>query len=329
MATVLSIDGGGVRGIIPAVILEFLEGELEKLDGVGARLADYFDVIGGTSTGGLITALITTPNSENQNRPVRPAKDTIRFYQDKSAIVFSKMENPPYPNKYSNIPLHNLANENLGSTWLRQTLTNVVIPSYDINSGKPSIFYTSQAKADTSMDALLSDVCMGTSAAPTYFPPYVFSSFKLLDGGMVANDPTSLAVDEARKLTSASEFLVISLGTGTGAAAGASYGAQVASDLDWILDKNGDVSIVNVHSKASQYKLDETENQLRIQAYGLSESELELDNASKDNLDKLKRRAEKLLEEPRTNMPNESNKDALVRLAKSLSENRKQKLQLQ
>ena len=51
LITILSIDGGGIRGIIPAKILEFLESELQKLDGEVARIADYFDVIAGTSTG--------------------------------------------------------------------------------------------------------------------------------------------------------------------------------------------------------------------------------------------------------------------------------------
>nr|GEZ90639.1 patatin-like protein 2 [Tanacetum cinerariifolium] len=64
LITILSIDGGGVRGIIPSVILEFLETELQKLDGEDARLADYFDVIAGTSTGGLVTSMLTTPDEE-------------------------------------------------------------------------------------------------------------------------------------------------------------------------------------------------------------------------------------------------------------------------
>nr|XP_007160175.1 hypothetical protein PHAVU_002G299200g [Phaseolus vulgaris]ESW32169.1 hypothetical protein PHAVU_002G299200g [Phaseolus vulgaris] len=59
LVTILSIDGGGIRGIIPATILDFLESQLQELDGPEARLADYFDVISGTSTGGLVTAMLT------------------------------------------------------------------------------------------------------------------------------------------------------------------------------------------------------------------------------------------------------------------------------
>ncbi|GER47813.1 patatin group A-3 [Striga asiatica] len=75
---VLSIDGGGVRGIIPGVILGFLESELQKLDGPHARIADYFDVVAGTSIGGLVTAMLMAPDPEN--RPLFTAKEVKDFY---------------------------------------------------------------------------------------------------------------------------------------------------------------------------------------------------------------------------------------------------------
>lgn len=114
--TVLCIDGGGVRGLIPATIIAFLEAELQvsmvtwfsgwlsattsysnlnsvlflvllqKLDGPEARIADYFDVIAGTSTGGLVTAMLTAPNKEK--RPLFAAKDIIQFYLDNSPKIF-------------------------------------------------------------------------------------------------------------------------------------------------------------------------------------------------------------------------------------------------
>ncbi|KAJ0604148.1 putative patatin-like phospholipase domain, Acyl transferase/acyl hydrolase/lysophospholipase [Helianthus annuus] len=116
LITILSIDGGGVRGIIPGVILNFLETELQvwftsmatykffffasflivnsyvdlkiqqKLDCENARLADYFDVIAGTSTGGIVTAMLTTPNEEG--RPVFTAKDVVDFYVEHCPKIF-------------------------------------------------------------------------------------------------------------------------------------------------------------------------------------------------------------------------------------------------
>ncbi|KAI3807236.1 hypothetical protein L1987_23161 [Smallanthus sonchifolius] len=86
LITILSIDGGGVRGIISSVILDFLETELQKLDGKNARVADYFDVIAGTSTGGIVTAMLTTPNEEG--RPLFAAKDVTEFYLEHCPKIF-------------------------------------------------------------------------------------------------------------------------------------------------------------------------------------------------------------------------------------------------
>ncbi|KDP31911.1 hypothetical protein JCGZ_12372 [Jatropha curcas] len=86
LITVLSIDGGGVRGIIPGVILAYLESKLQELDGEEARLADYFDLIAGTSTGGLIAAMLAAPNE--QDRPLFAAKDLVPFYLQNSPKIF-------------------------------------------------------------------------------------------------------------------------------------------------------------------------------------------------------------------------------------------------
>lgn len=84
--TVLAIDGGGIRGLIPGTILAFLEARLQELDGPDARLADYFDCIAGTSTGGLITAMLTAPGEDK--RPLFAARDINRFYLDNGPHIF-------------------------------------------------------------------------------------------------------------------------------------------------------------------------------------------------------------------------------------------------
>jgi predicted acylesterase/phospholipase RssA len=84
--TVLSIDGGGVRGIIPGTILAFLEEKLQEIDGPDARIADYIDVISGTSTGGLVTAMLTAP--DKKGRPLFAARDITNFYLDHSPKIF-------------------------------------------------------------------------------------------------------------------------------------------------------------------------------------------------------------------------------------------------
>ncbi|XP_040998534.1 patatin-like protein 2 isoform X1 [Juglans microcarpa x Juglans regia] len=224
--TVLSIDGGGIRGLIPGTILDFLESEFQKLDGEDARIADYFDVIAGTSTGGLVTAMITAPNEKN--RPVFAAKDIKDFYLNHcpkifpqnnfplfplTAKIFKALSGPKYDGKY----LHNLVREKLGSTRIHQTLTNVVIPSFDLKRLQPTVFSSYEVKKNPSLDALLSDVCIATSAAPTYLPPYYFETkdqegnvreFNLTDGGVAANNPVSFKLFQILPDTNNSNFSI-------------------------------------------------------------------------------------------------------------------------
>jgi len=86
MITILTVNGGGVRGLIPATILEFLEAKLQELDGPDVRIADYFDVIAGTSTGGLITAMLAAPNENN--RPLFTAEGITKFYLEQCSSIF-------------------------------------------------------------------------------------------------------------------------------------------------------------------------------------------------------------------------------------------------
>ncbi|KAL0323950.1 UNVERIFIED_CONTAM: Patatin-like protein 1 [Sesamum calycinum] len=245
LITILSIDGGGIRGIIPAKVLEFLESELQKLDGEDARVADYFDVIAGTSTGGLVSAMLTAPDANN--RPLYAAKDIAPFYVEHGPKIFPQkggvigsvestvvqLGGPKYNGKY----LQKLVRDNLGQTRLHDTLTNVVIPTFDIRNMQPTIFSSYEMKNLPYLDALLSDICIGTSAAPTFFPAHHFTNadasgnswdFNLIDGGVAANNPTLVAIREVTKQVFRNDpdffpiqpmeynrLLVISLGTGS------------------------------------------------------------------------------------------------------------------
>jgi predicted acylesterase/phospholipase RssA len=94
LITILSIDGGGIRGLIPATIITYLEAKLQELDGPDARIADYFDVIAGTSTGALLTSMLAAP--DENNRPLFAAKDLTTFYLENGPKIFpqKKYRNP-------------------------------------------------------------------------------------------------------------------------------------------------------------------------------------------------------------------------------------------
>ncbi|XP_065632734.1 patatin-like protein 2 isoform X2 [Quercus suber] len=126
-----------------------------KLDGEDARIADYFDVISGTSTGGLVTAMLAAP--DENNRPVFAAKDIKDFYLNQCPRIFLLNSCPVLPHltkiikalagpKYDGKYLHKLVKEKLGHTKLEKTLTNVVIPTFDIKRLQQTIFSSYEVK---------------------------------------------------------------------------------------------------------------------------------------------------------------------------------------
>ncbi|XP_057817109.1 patatin-like protein 2 isoform X4 [Cryptomeria japonica] len=285
--TILSIDGGGVRGLIPAQALEFLEAKLQELDGPGARLADYFDLIAGTSTGGLMTAMIASPNAHN--RPLFSSKEMTNFYKKWLPEIFPqtiwsrfrKAKSYIRGCKYSGQCLHMILHENIPTLRLSETMTNVLIPTFDVKLHQPVIFSTLQAKENALKDPFLKDVCIGTSAAPTFLPPHYFKthdqssgrsrSFHLIDGGIAANNPTLLAMNQITGVLvkenpifktirpqDEGKILVLSLGTGQEDSTSASYDAKDVARwgcLQWIKNKNR-IPISDVFINASADMVD-------------------------------------------------------------------------
>ncbi|XP_059639681.1 patatin-like protein 1 [Cornus florida] len=337
LITILSIDGGGIRGIIPGVILAYLESQLQELDGEDARLADYFDVISGTSTGGLITAMLTAPN-ENK-RPLYAANEITPFYLKQSPQIFRQtrgifasvmnlvkaLVGPKYDGKY----LHKLLRGILGGTRLHQTLTSVVIPTFDIKNLQPTIFSSYQVTDAPILDALLSDICIGTSAAPTYLPAYSFENhdqqgnvkeFNLIDGGVAANNPALVAVSEVTKQLlkknpdffpmkpmDYDRFLIISIGTGSPKSEH-KYNVKKASKwglVGWLYN-NGSTPLVDIFNQGSADMVDfhicvvaealhSVDNYLRIQVDTLSGDLASVDVSTEKNLENLVKVGEDLL----------------------------------
>ncbi|WCJ35387.1 Patatin-like protein 2 [Euphorbia peplus] len=342
LITVLSIDGGGIRGLIPGTILSFLESQLQKLDGEDARLADYFDVMAGTSTGGLVTAMLASP--DENNRPIFAAKDINDFYLNECPKIFPQQSCALFPNtskiikalsgpKYDGKYLHSLVQKKLGSLRLNQTLTNVVIPTFDIKTLQPTVFSSYQVKSEPLLNALLSDICIATSAAPTYLPAHLFEThddksgeireFNLIDGGVAANNPTLVAMGEVKKeiIRGSQDFfpmkpmdygkyLVLSLGTGS-TKAEEKYDAKEAAKwgiLGWLTSHNS-TPLIDVFSQASADMVDlhlsvvfqalhSQNNYLRIQDDTLSKTVSSVDVATTKNLDDLVEVGEKLLSKP-------------------------------
>lgn len=341
LITILSIDGGGIRGIIPGVILAYLEAQLQELDGEDARLVDYFDVIAGTSTGGLVTAMLTAPNENN--RPLYAAKDITPFYLQHSPKIFPQTKGVPFGGmikvfkdfigpQYNGKYLHKLIKDILGETRLHQTLTSVVIPTFDIKILQPVIFSSYRLTNNPIRDAPLSDICISTSAAPTFLPAHYFTTtdfqgniteFNLIDGGVTANNPTLVAISEVTRQVFKQDpnffpikpmdfgrFLVISLGTGA-TKSEQKYNAQMASKwgvIGWLFSKGGtpivdafnqsSTDMVDFHNSVVFQALHSEDNYLRIQDDTLSGDVSSVDIATESNLENLVKIGEELLKKP-------------------------------
>lgn len=236
-ANILSIDGGGIRGILPAKVLAYIEERLIA-NNKNTRLCDYFDLIAGTSTGGIIAAIITTP--DENGRPLFKAQDAVDLYAKEGGKIFDSSLWKKISSiggmtdeKYSASHLEKMLEKYLGSTMLSQTIKPILITSYDIRNRAAKFFVTSDTISEN-RDFFLKDICRATSAAPTYFEPARITSatdtpFALVDGGLFANNPAMTAYAEARTMDfakiigndnkpsfpGANNMFMISLGTGS------------------------------------------------------------------------------------------------------------------
>jgi patatin-like phospholipase/acyl hydrolase len=245
----LSIDGGGIRGLIPALLLDALERATSK------TVPELFDVVAGTSTGGILALALTMQDEQRPGRPKLRANDIVKLYKEQGAKIFAKPKfwatvdsvvgrvpglselghqlgiprdedlHDLFAPKYGEEGRREVLRSQFGGARLKDALTRVFVTSYDTDLRIPVFFVSRQSdEADEEYydavcgDVSLVDAALATSAAPTYFPPHQVPtsrrSYSLVDGGVFANNPAGLARAFLRGASSDSE-LVVSLGTGS------------------------------------------------------------------------------------------------------------------
>lgn len=218
---ILAIDGGGIRGIIPAIILA----EIEHRS--GQPTIDLFDLVAGSSTGGLLVMGLATP--DEQGNPRYTAEELARLYEVDGPTIFSRSMwramtavNNLTGVKYPSDGIDSVLDRCFGDLNLSDALGNVLITSYELQRRQPWFFRSQKAQRSHRCDFKMQDVVRSTTAAPTYFAPsQVFHDdapegyFALIDGSMTANNPALCAFAESKhKNPDADNFLVVSLGTG-------------------------------------------------------------------------------------------------------------------
>lgn len=224
---ILSIDGGGIRGIIPGQILVKLEEILQKKD-PNACIANYFDIIAGTSTGGILACALLCPHPDDPKRPKFTATEVVGLYMDHGNRIFKlpfwrklKTKFGYFDEKYSEESLESILHEYFGEIRLSELLKPTIITSYDVERRQGHFFMQHIAKVNKGYDFKVVDVARSTSAAPTYFEcAHVHSiegvSCSLIDGGVFVNNPAMCAYSEAREIfeKGAKDMVILSLGTG-------------------------------------------------------------------------------------------------------------------
>lgn len=232
---ILSLDGGGLRGIIPVLMLK----ELERR--TGKRVFEMFDMVAGTSTGAMIAAGSLVGRN---GKPVYTLEQIEEIYTVRGKDIFPPKNFPgniftgirslKQP-KYRPDGLSKVLSDLLRNYRLSDCLAPLLAVSYDLDNNQPCIFKTRNMHED---NALLYNVCRATSAAPTYLPAFECKYRGLertcIDGGVFMNNPSVAAVVEISKFRkhpyyqralpafpggveniTFSDICVLSLGTGT------------------------------------------------------------------------------------------------------------------
>jgi patatin-like phospholipase/acyl hydrolase len=213
---ILSLDGGGIRGVFPAAFLARLEEHLEY------PIGRYFDLIAGTSTGGIIAIGLGLGLS---------AKDILQLYEDRGPAIFDQQHGMIrnwlrqrwrgsrhwFGSKYEATELHSALRDILGERRLGESKTRLLIPAWHPMLEKVYIYKTahhSRLESDYRQPAI--DAAMATAAAPTFLPAHsTIDQVELVDGGVWANNPIGAAVVEAIGVLNwpAAQLKILSIGT--------------------------------------------------------------------------------------------------------------------
>ena len=316
---ILCIDGGGIRGIIPAVILADIERR------TGQPISQLFDLIAGTSTGGILALALVKRDEEG--RPQHTAEDVIRLYETQGRRIFSRSVlhrlvslDGLANKKYQTGPVEEVFGKFFGDALLSDALTNVMVTSFDIQLRDAFFFRSYKAEADKEYDYLMRDVARATSAAPTYFEPELIKkgkdSYALIDGGVFANNPAMCALvdalrefkkekNEKKEPYGLEDIFMVSLGTGSERQRPLEFNTvKNWGVVNWAqplltIVFNGISDTVNYQTDLFLNPAGGTQQFYRLQVENLKRSLYQLDNVRAQNIRALRERAEAFLKTPK------------------------------
>lgn len=309
---ILSIDGGGIRGIVPGTVLQIMEEKIQQYTGrAEARLVDYVDFIAGTSTGGIITCGMLIPSAGNPLKAKYSLKEIVARYHQKGGEIFKK----PFfhqvkslwglrDERYPNTALKKSLNEQFGDFKMSDLLRPCLLTAYEIEMRKSLFITRHDALLAPENDFLVRDAVLATCSAPTFFEAVRIPSLSghnrvLIDGGVFANNPAMCAYAEVRKLSfgdiiqpTSRDMLLISMGTGHVVQG---YDYQKARNFGFLQWARPLISIMmSSNSETVSYQLQwlfdagfNADNCFRIEPE-LLQANPDMDDASVSNMDALR-----------------------------------------
>ncbi|XP_028762194.1 probable inactive patatin-like protein 9 [Neltuma alba] len=294
---ILSIDGGGTTGIVAGAALLHLEQQIRLQTGDSdAQIADFFDIVAGTGIGAILAAMITA--DDGSGRPLYTAKDAVHviteknseLYKPKTTGVFCRRRRLSSRSMDSVLKQVLQRREDGKLLTLKDTCKPLLIPCFDLKSSAPFVFSRAGASESPSFNFELWKVCRATTATPSLFKPFHFTSVdgktscSAVDGGLVMNNPTAAAVTHVLHnkrdfptVNGVEDLLVLSLGNG------ASSGTQARKICD-----NGECStscVVDIAADGVSETIDQMlgnafcwnhTDYVRIQAMGLGRTREEV-----------------------------------------------------
>jgi uncharacterized protein len=297
---VLSIDGGGIRGLIPALVLA----EIERR--TGRRTAEMFDLIAGTSTGGILACALARRGPDGL--PAHSAEELADIYVSEGPKIFHRSLLKRFTSleglideRYDDEGLNAALATYLGDDRLKSVVTDVMLTAYDVHDRFAFFFRSSRARTDEEYDFSLAEAARATSAAPTYFELVEVTdaagarTYPLIDGGVYAVNPAMCAYAEVVSGGGEVEVLA-SLGTGKHTQRFEYRDVRGWGKVEWVRP------LIDIVFDGVADTIDFEAATLAGDRYKRFQAELryaadELDDASESNLRRLEGDAERLIAE--------------------------------